>query len=99
MPSAPELAPHLMNQVIATVVAFGMPRAEAEEARTNPYVRFPVVQLYTLICDANEGDIPSKRALDRIRHAFQNRAAVGEAFAATEQPMNPDETKELLGLD
>lgn len=99
MPSCPPLSRTLTNQIIAMAVHFGMPRPEAEEARTNPYVRAHVAMLACLIWDAAGGDKPARAALERIAVAFTNRAKVSEIIAAYEQPAQPTELEALLGLD
>ncbi len=99
MTPAPEVAPQLLNRIIATCVTFGMPPAEANEARTNPYVRTHVILLACMIWDASEGDVRAKAALDRIRHAFNHRTDVAEVLSAFEQPADPKELQSLLGSD
>lgn len=99
MIACPELAPGLTNRVIATAVAFGMPRREAEEARVNPYVRAHVAMLACMVWDAAAGDKPAKRALERIAFAFGNRGNIAEMLDAHEQPADSGELTKLLGLD
>lgn len=99
MPAAPEFHPHLLNRVIATAVEFGMPRREAEEARTNAYVRWHVAQLACMVWDAAEGNPQAQAALDRIRFAFEHRGAVAEMIDAKEQPADSGELTKLLGAD
>jgi hypothetical protein len=96
---APEVAAPLLNRMIATCVAFGMPPAEAAEARRNPYVRAHLIMLTCMIWDANEGNVRAKAALDRISHAFNHRLDVAEVLSAFEQPANPAELQSLLGAD
>lgn len=99
MAPCPELSEPLMNRVIATAVAFGMPRREAEEARTNPFVRTHVVTLATMCWDAAAGDVRARAALDRIRFAFDHSREVAEILDAREQPADSGELTRLMGLD
>lgn len=89
------------NRLIATAVALGCPRADAEQARTWPPARLALLQLWCRVQDAAEGDTEALEALDRVRVAFANRKAqrVGEALSALEQPARPEELKSLMGLD
>lgn len=99
MTPCPVLSPGLMNRVIATAVAFGMPRREAEEARVNPFIRSHVAMLAVLIWDAAAGSVPARNALERIKFAFRNSKSVAEILAAEEQPPDSTELQALLGLD
>jgi hypothetical protein len=89
------------DRLIATAVALGCPREDAEQARTHPPARFALLQLWCRVQDAAEGDRAAVEAVDRCRVAFTNRQAqhVGEALSALEQPANPTELQSLMGLD
>jgi hypothetical protein len=89
------------NRLIATAVALGCPREDAEQARTYPPARLALLQLWCRVQDAAEGDHAAQEAIDRVRVAFSNRKAqtVGEALAAHEQAADPAELKSLMGLD
>ena len=89
------------NRLIATAVALGCPREDAEQARYHPPARYALLMLWCRVQDAAEGDHQAQEAVDRCRVAFTNRQAnaVGEALAAVEQPANPGELQALMGLD
>lgn len=89
------------NRLIATAVALGCPREDAEQVRTHPPARFAMLHLWCRVQEAAEGDQAAREAVDRCRVAFANRQAqhVGEALSALEQPADADELKELMGLD
>lgn len=89
------------NRLIATAIALGCPRQDAEQARYHPPARLALLQLWCRVQDAAEGDRDAVEALDRVRVAFASRQAqhVGEALTATEQPANPAELQTLMGLD
>ena len=94
-----ELAPELLNEVIATCLELGCPRAMAEQARFNRYRRVELATVWALVQDAAEGDASAVAALDRIRTAWQNSDHVGEILAASEQPADGGELRRELGLD
>jgi hypothetical protein len=89
------------NRLIATAVALGCPREDAEQARTHPPARLALLQLWCRVQDAAEGDQTAREAIDRCRVAFANRRdqRVGEALSALEQPAQPAELRALMGLD
>ena len=89
------------NRLIATAVALGCPREDAEQARIHPPARLALLQLWCRVQDAAEGDRAAREAVDRCRVAFASRRAnrVGESLAAVEQPANPAELRSLMGLD
>ena len=89
------------NRLIATAVALGCPREDAEQARYHPPARMALLQLWCRVQDAAEGDPQAREAVDRVRIAFANRREqkVGEALSALEQPAQPSELQELMGLD
>jgi len=89
------------NRLIATAVALGCPREDAEQARTWPPARLALLQLWCRVQDAAEGDRTALEQLDRVRVAFANRRGqhVAEALAAVEQPADPAELQTLMGLD
>jgi hypothetical protein len=89
------------DRLIATAIALGCPREDAEQARTHPPARFALLQLWCRVQDAAEGDRAAVEAVDRCRVAFTNRQdqKVGEALSAVEQPANPTELQTLMGLD
>jgi hypothetical protein len=89
------------NRLIATAVALGCPREDAEQARYHPPARFALLSLWCRVQDAAEGDRAAREAIDRVRVAFANRQVgkVGEALAALEQPAQPAELQSLMGLD
>jgi hypothetical protein len=89
------------NRLIATAVALGCPREDAEQARTWPPARLALLQLFCRVQDAAHGDVEAREALDRVRVAFANRRAqrVGESLAAVEQPADASELQSLMGLD
>jgi hypothetical protein len=89
------------NRLIATAVALGCPREDAEQARNYPPARLALLQLWCRVQDAAEGDPEALEAVERCKVAFANRQAgkVGEALDAHEQPANPAELQALMGLD
>jgi hypothetical protein len=89
------------DRLIATAVALGCPREDAEQARTHPPARFALLQLWCRVQDAAEGDHAAREAVDRCRVAFANRQGqkVGETLSALEQPANPAELQSLMALD
>jgi hypothetical protein len=89
------------NRLIATAVALGCPREDAEQARTWPPARLALLQLFCRVQDAAQGDVEAREVLDRVRVAFANRRAqrVGESLAAVEQPADASELQSLMGLD
>jgi hypothetical protein len=89
------------DRLIATAVALGCPRDDAEQARTHPPARLALLQLWCRVQDAAEGDAGALEAVDRCRVAFANRRrqAVAEALDALEQPADPAELRALMGLD
>jgi hypothetical protein len=89
------------NRLIATAVALGCPREDAEQARSWPPARLALLQLWCRVQDAAEGDHSAREAIDRVRVAFANRRhqRVAEALAAAEQPADAAELQSLMGLD
>lgn len=100
-PGITQSTPEWDNRLIATAVALGMPREDAEQCRYHPPARYALLQLWCTVQDAAEGDPRAQEAIDRVRVAFANRAGqrVGEALAAFEQPAQPAELRSLMGLD
>lgn len=93
------LPPGWLNRMIAMTVRFGMPRRIAEEARTNPYVCHDVALLASLISETAAGNRKAKAVLDRLRTSFGNQDAISEILEAQEQPADPAELQQLMGLD
>lgn len=89
------------NRLIATAVALGCPREDAEQARVHPPARAALLSLWCAVQDAADGDPAARQAVDRCRVAFENRQKerVAEALSAYEQPANPAELQSLMGLD
>ena len=100
MPGISQSTPEWDNRLIATAVSLGMPREDAEQARSHPPARLALLMVWCAVKDAAEGDPAARRLIDRYREIFRRRqtGAVAEMLDAHEQPANPVELTSELGL-
>jgi hypothetical protein len=98
--TAERSTPEWDERIIATAVALGCPREDAEQARTWPAARASLLMVWYVVQEAARGNQAARRTVDRYRQAFENRRAqkVAEALAAVEQPADPAELQALMGL-